>query len=216
MSAAPQFPDEQNAEGHFVRQDDAFRDWVRADGSTAFPPAAGRYHLYVSLACPWAHRTIIVRRLKGLEDAIGMTVVDPIRDDEGWAFRDVPGASLDTLNGFSYLAEAYRASDPHYHGRVTVPILWDTVTKRVVSNSDDDIMRMLEKEFDAVAKRPELDLAPASLVPQIDALNAHVYENVNNGVYKAGFATSQHAYEASARRVFTTLDELDARLATSR
>jgi glutathionyl-hydroquinone reductase len=216
VSAAPQFPDEQSADGQFVRQGDAFRDWVRADGSTPFPAVAGRYHLYVSLACPWAHRTIIVRRLKGLEEAIGMTVVDPIRDDLGWAFRDVPGASADPINGFTYLAEAYMASDPHYHGRVTVPVLWDTVTKRIVSNSDDDIMRMFATEFNAVAKRPELDLVPAPLLAEIDALNEHIYETANNGVYKAGFATTQRSYEVAARHLFASLDKLDQRLADRR
>ena len=216
MSAVPQFPGEQGADGQFVRQGDAFRDWVRADGSTPYPAVAGRYHLYVSLACPWAHRTIIMRRLKGLEEAIGMTVVDPIRDDLGWAFRDVPGASADPVNGFRYLAEAYAASDPHYHGRVTVPVLWDTVAKRIVSNSDDDILRMFETEFNAVAKHPELDFVPRDLIGEIDALNEHIYQTVNNGVYKAGFATSQRAYEVAAKHVFASLDELDRRLADRR
>jgi glutathionyl-hydroquinone reductase len=214
-AAASQFPAEQ-ADGNFVRQDDAFRDWVLADGHAAFPAAAGRYHLYVSLACPWAHRTIIARRLMGLENAIGMTIVDPVRDELGWAFRDVPGASpRDPINGFAYLAEAYRASDPHYHGRVTVPVLWDTQTKRIVNNSEEDIMRMFESEFAAFA-RNDLDLYPAQHRGEIDALNAHIYETVNNGVYRAGFATTQRAYEHAARAVFATLDELDARLATRR
>ncbi len=217
MTVAPQFPGEQSEEGAFVRQGDAFRDWVTADGRSGYPAEAGRYHLYVSLACPWAHRTIIVRRLKGLEDAIGMTVVDPIRDEMGWAFRDVPGASpRDPVNGFRYLAEAYRATDPHYHGRVTVPVLWDTQTKRIVSNSDDDIMRMFETEFEALAKHPELDLYPRALRDEIDALNGRVYDALNNGVYKAGFATAQEPYEEAARGVFAMLDELDARLATRR
>ncbi|HZO92631.1 MAG TPA: glutathione S-transferase family protein [Candidatus Baltobacteraceae bacterium] len=217
MSAAAQFPDEQSEAGEFVRQDDAFRGWIRADGSGDYPVEAGRYHLYVSLACPWAHRTIIVRTLKGLEDAIGMTIVDPLRDELGWAFRDVPGASpRDPVNGFAYLAEAYRASDPHYHGRVTVPVLWDTRTKRIVSNSDDDIMRMFETELNALAERPQLNLYPDPLRGEIDALNARIYDRLNNGVYKAGFATSQRAYEHAARGVFAILDELDARLATRR
>src|ERR1700682_5130404 len=202
MATKVQCPDEQTPDGAFVRQDDAFRDWVRADGSSGFPAVAGRYHLYVSLACPWAHRTIIVRRLKGLEEAIGMTVVDPIRGDEGWAFREVPGASLDPTNGFHFLAEAYRATDPHYHGRVTVPILWDTQTKRIVSNSDDDIMRMFETEFDALARRPELELYPAQHRAEIERLNELIYETVNDGVYRAGFASTQAAYEPPARRVF--------------
>ncbi len=130
MSVRAKFPKEQSEDGRFVRQDDAFRDWVRADGSTRYPVASGRYHLYVSLACPWASRAIIVRRLKGLESAIGMTVADPIRDERGWAFREVPGASRDPVNQFAYLSEAYEATDPSYRGRVTVPVLWDTMTHR--------------------------------------------------------------------------------------
>ncbi|MBV8689123.1 MAG: glutathione S-transferase family protein, partial [Candidatus Eremiobacteraeota bacterium] len=137
----PQFPQEQSADGRFVRQDDRFREWVSADGRSDYPAIAGRYHLYVSLACPWAHRTVIVRKLLGLEDAIGMTVVDPIRDEQGWAFRNGPDYSRDPINGFRYLKEAYFASDPRYRGRVTVPVLWDKEKKRIVSNSDDDIMR---------------------------------------------------------------------------
>ncbi|MEO7040321.1 MAG: glutathione S-transferase family protein [Candidatus Elarobacter sp.] len=214
MSVKPQFPDEQAADGSFVRQEDAFRQWVTADGG-AFPAQSGRYHLYVSLACPWAHRTLIVRALKGLEDAIGMTVVDPIRDEHGWAFREVPGASLDSVNGFAYLADAYRATDPDYLGRVTVPVLWDTNTQRIVSNSDDDIMRMFETAFDAQA-RHDIDLYPREHRVAIDELNALIFETVNDGVYRAGFATSQSAYEAAAARVFETLDRLEHRLATSR
>jgi putative glutathione S-transferase len=216
MTATPQFPHEQAEDGRFVRQDDAFRDWVTADGASGFPAVAGRYHLYVSLACPWAHRTIIVRKLKRLEDAIGMTIVDPIRDEMGWAFRNVPGASPnDPINGFAYLAQAYQATDPHYHGRVTVPVLWDTVTKRIVSNSDDDIMRMFETQFDALGDA-SLDLYPTALRAEIDALNGAIYETVNNGVYEAGFATSQDAYEDAAYRIFESLDALDARLADRR
>lgn len=213
MTVHAQFPDEQ-VDGRFVRQDDAFRGWVSADGHTGFKAEPGRYHLYVSLACPWAHRTIIVRKLKRLEQAIGMTVVDPIRDDEGWAFRGAP-RDEDPLTGFRFLAEAYRATDPAYRGRVTVPVLWDTQTKKIVSNSDDDIMRMLETEFDAFGDA-SLDLYPAPHRAEIDALNATIYETVNDGVYRAGFATTQEAYEAAARRLFETLDALDARLATRR
>ncbi len=214
MVTSAQFPAE-HADGAFVRQGDAFRGWVSADGGSAFPAVAGRYHLYVSLACPWAHRTIVVRALNHLEAAVGMTVVDPIRDDSGWAFRPVSGASADPLNGFRYLAEAYRATDRHYHGRVTVPVLWDAQTKRIVSNSDDDIMRMLETEFDALGQR-ELDFYPLALRAEIDALNERIYETVNDGVYRAGFATTQAAYEAAVRPLFATLDELDARLASRR
>jgi putative glutathione S-transferase len=215
MTVQAQFPDE-SVEGAFVRQGDAFRDWVRADGSTAYAPEFGRYHLYVSLACPWAHRTIIVRALKGLEDAIGMSVVDPVRDELGWAFRQVDEATTgDPVNGFDYLAQAYQLMDPHYHGRVTVPVLWDTQTKRIVSNSDDDIMRMFETEFDALA-RHDVDLYPHAHRTAIDELNDEIYETVNNGVYRAGFAATQEAYEPPAYRLFEQLDALDARLANRR
>lgn len=201
--AKAQFPDEQSADGQFVRQDDQFRSWVKADGSSGFPAVAGRYELYVSLACPWAHRTIIMRKLKKLESAIGMIVVDPIRDDRGWHY------------GSHFLSELYLASDPRYRGRVTVPVLWDRDTKRIISNSDDDILRMLETEFNALGDAT-LDFYPAALQTEIDALNDVIYDAINNGVYKAGFATSQGAYEHSAYKVFSTLDELEARLATRR
>lgn len=210
-----QFPDEQNEQGAFVRQGDAFRGWIRADGSGEFPAQAGRYHLYVSLACPWAHRTIITRKLKKLEDVISMSVVDPIRDDRGWRFGEGRGFSNDPVNGFSFLSEAYLATDPAYRSRVTVPVLWDKQSKRIVSNSDDDIMRMFETEFDAFGDA-SLDLYPEPLRAQIDELNERVYESINNGVYRAGFATSQAAYEAGVRELFAALDELEARLATTR
>jgi glutathionyl-hydroquinone reductase len=203
------------ADGRFVRQDDAFRRWISADGHTGFPAEAGRYHLYVALSCPWAHRTVIVRKLRRLEDAIGMTVVDPIRDERGWAFRDGDGYSHDPVNGFSLLSEAYYLTDPHYRGRVTVPALWDTVTKTVVSNSDDDIMRMFETEFEALAAH-DLDFYPVPLRTEIDALNAEIYDSVNDGVYRAGFARTQSAYEAAVWRLFEELDRLEARLATRR
>lgn len=211
----PQFPDEQSADGAFVRQGDAFRRWVRAGSASEFPAAAGRYHLYVSLACPWAHRTVITRRIKKLEDAVGMTVVDPVRDEKGWAFRAVPGASADPVNGFAYLSEAYLATDPAYRGRVTVPVLWDKQTAAIVSNSDDDIMRMFETEFEAIGDST-LDLYPQAHRAEIDALNEWIYETLNNGVYKAGFATSQHVYEKAAETVFQTLDALEERLSQRR
>jgi putative glutathione S-transferase len=214
MEVRPQFPDE-TSQGEFVRQDDAFRDWVRADGSSGYPAVAGRYHLYVSLACPWACRTIIVRKLRDLESAIGMTVVDPIRDERGWAFRDGPGYSKDPINGFRFLREAYLATDPGYKGRVTVPVLWDKQTKRIVSNSDDDIMRMFETEFNALSSN-KLDLYPSQFRAEIDQLNELIYQTVNNGVYRAGFATTQAAYERAAYRVFETLDSLEQRLSARR
>jgi putative glutathione S-transferase len=215
MTMKPQFPAEQSDTGEFKRQQDAFRDWITANGQSGYPAAQGRYHLYVSWACPWAHRTIIVRKLKGLEDVVGMTVVDPIRDERGWAFRKGPGHSVDPINGFGYLSEAYAATNPSYHGRVTVPVLWDTVTKRIVSNSDDDIMRMLNREFDQLTN-VKLDLYPTELAQEIDALNGLIYEGVNDGVYRAGFATSQRPYERAVRRLFDTLDQLEARLADRR
>jgi putative glutathione S-transferase len=211
-----QFPLEQSQTGEFVRQEDAFSRWVSGDGRSGFPAVAGRYHLYVSYACPWAHRTIIVRRLKRLEDAIGMTAVDPIRtDEEGWAFRAGPGYTPDPINHFKFLSEAYYATDPHYRGRITVPVLWDTQTRQIVSNNDDDIMRMFETEFDALGDAA-LDLYPVRYRAEIDELNALIYETLNNGVYRAGFATSQAAYEAAARQVFATLDRLEARLSDRR
>lgn len=211
MTVHAQFPDEQSTEGAFTRQPDAFRRWVTADGSSGFPAASGRYHLYVSWACPWAHRTIIVRKLKKLESVIGMTVVDPIRDERGWAFREGPGHSHDPINGFQFLREAYRATDPHHKGRVTVPVLWDTVTKRMVTNSDDDLMRMLNSAFNRYTAST-LDLYPEKLRTDIDELNGFLYENVNDGVYRAGFATSQAVYDKAVRRLFHALDQLDARL----
>lgn len=210
-----QFPEEQTKGGTFKRQDDVFRDWVKRDGSTSYKPERDRYHLYVSFACPWAHRTIILRKLKGLEDTIGMTVVDPVRDERGWAFRDGPGHSEDPVNGFKFLSEAYTATDPDYHGRVTVPVLWDKRDKRIVSNSDDDLLRMLNNEFSEFAKN-DSDFYPADLRREIDAINKLIYERVNNGVYRAGFATQQRPYERAAKRLFETLDELDARLASQR
>jgi putative glutathione S-transferase len=213
MSNEP-FPKESDAKGAFVRQASAFRDRVTADGSSGYPAEAGRYHLYVSLACPWAHRTVIVRRLKGLEDAISLSLVDPLRDDRGWRFGpDFP----DPLgHGWDYLSEAYHATDPSFDGRVTVPTLWDTKTGRVVNNESADILEMLNEEFDAVAGHPGLDLYPQAQRAEIDELNAWVYDEINNGVYKAGFASTQEAYEAAVLPLFAALERADERLATRR
>lgn len=211
-----QFPDEQNDEGNFDRQEDAFREWVRADGRAEFAAEKGRYHLYVSLACPWAHRVIIVRELKKLRSVIGMTVVDPIRTEaEGWAFREGRGHSADPINGFRFLRQAYEATDPGFRGRYTVPVLWDTRSQRIVSNSDDDLMRMLDREFDAFTD-VRLNLVPEELAQEIDRLNEVIYEAVNNGVYRAGFATTQAAYEGAVGSLFDTLDSLETRLGRSR
>ncbi len=209
------FPKERNEEGAFVRPEDQFRGWVTCDGSKGYPAELGRYHLYVSLACPWAHRTVIMRKLKGLEDVIGMTVVDPVRDERGWAFRNGPGYSEDPVNGFQFLSEAYKVSEPDYNARVTVPVLWDKKTGRIVSNADDDIMRMFNSEFNAFTKS-DLDFYPEALRAEIDAINDFVYPNVNDGVYRAGFATTQSTYEREVRALFNALDQIEERLRTNR
>jgi putative glutathione S-transferase len=201
------------AGGRFERQPSTFREWVSDDGSTPFPAAAGRYHLYVSWACPWAHRTIIGRRLKGLEDAIGMSVVDPIRDERGWAFTG--GPYIDPVNGFRFLGQAYAATDPDHRARLSVPVLWDTETGRIVNNESADVLRMFTTAFGAFATR-DVDLWPAAHRDAIDALNTRLYEDVNNAVYRAGFSRDQEDYEQVVARMFATLDDMDARLAGSR
>ncbi|HEY4273357.1 MAG TPA: glutathione S-transferase family protein [Candidatus Udaeobacter sp.] len=219
-----QFPEEETKSGEFKRQEDAFREWVSNDGSTAYAAEAGRYHLYVSLACPWASRTVIVRKLKGLEAAIDITVVDPIRDEKGWAFRDpsgdillgAPFESTDPINGFQFLGEAYKATDLNYCGRVTVPVLWDTKTKRIVNNCEDDICRMFNDVFNDFARNKSVELFPKEIQGDHAKLSDFIYNNINNGVYKAGFATRQRPYEVACRRVFQALDELEQRLSKSR
>ncbi|PYJ54634.1 MAG: glutathione-dependent reductase [Verrucomicrobia bacterium] len=219
-----QFPAEQNESGEFHRQKDVFREWISTDGSTPYVAAADRYYLYVSLACPWASRTIIFRKLKGLEDAIGMTIVDPIRDEKGWAFRDPsgkipPGApfeSTDPVNGFQFLSEAYSATDPDYDERVTVPVLWDKKTHRIVNNCEDDICRMFNNVFNDFARNRDLDFFPKEIEADHAKLSSFLYDNVNNGVYRAGFATRQRPYEIGCRRVFEALDQLEERLSKNR
>jgi putative glutathione S-transferase len=215
MDLTGQFPEEMSDEGEFERQEDAFRDFVSADGSTAFAAEPGRYHLYVSLACPWAHRTVIARKLKGLAEAIGLTVVDPVRDERGWAFRDGDGFTRDPVNGFKFLSEAYVASQPGYRGRCTVPVLWDTQTKRIVNNSEDDICRMFDGPFAALG-RPGPSLFPPEIEAEHARLAADIYANINNGVYRAGFATRQAAYERACRDVFAALDRCETRLTSRR
>ncbi len=201
-------------DGAFVRPRYRFQGRITADGPTGHPAQAGRYHLYVSLACPWAHRSVIVRALLGLEDVISLSVVDPVRDGRGWAFRDGPGYTPDPVNGFTLLREAYEATEPGYDGHVSVPVLWDKQDGRIVSNNFPDITIDLETRFGQWASGP--DLYPAALRAEIDALNDRVYATVNNGVYRCGFATSQPAYDAAVAELFGTLDELDRRLATRR
>jgi glutathionyl-hydroquinone reductase len=213
VTSSAQFREETFADGAFKRQDSVFRDRVSADGSTAFPAEAGRYHLYVSWACPWAHRTIIGRRLKGLEDAVGMSVVDPIRDERGWAFTG--GEFTDEVNGFEFLSEAYERTDPSYSARVSVPVLWDKESGRIVNNESGELLRMLDQDFGDLAD-DAYDLYPEEQREQIDELDELIYDTVNNGVYKAGFTTSQSIYESEVHNLFETLDLLDRRLADSR
>jgi len=200
--------------GEFVRQQSRFRDWVSAEKPGGSAPQPGRYHLYVCRACPWAHRTIIGRALMGLEQAVSISYVDPIRDARGWAFT-TPGVYEDTVNGFDFLAQAYAAADPSYRGRVTVPVLWDRERTTIVNNESADILRMLSTVFAPLGEHPQ-ELYPPALAAEIDALNERIYEQVNNGVYRAGFSTDQRVYERAVRGVFELLDELDARLEQSR
>jgi glutathionyl-hydroquinone reductase len=204
---------ELSEDGCFVRQVSAFRRWVTADGSSGFPAAAGRYHLYVSLACPWSQRTAIGRLLIGLERAIPVSYLDPYRDGRGWSFSG--GEFVDHANGFSFLKEAYLATDPSFDDRVTLPVLWDTETRQIVTNESGELLRMLGNEFDAFAEH-DVDLYPAPHRAEIDALNERIYDHVNNGVYEAGFSQNQAAYEKACAGVFTVLDELEERLASSR
>ena len=195
--------------GEFVRSGAAFRERISADGTSGFPAEPGRYHLYVSLACPWAHRTLIFRKLKRLEDAISVSIVEPVMSAEGWAFSE---ALPDHVNRFSYLHQLYTRAQPAYSGRVTVPVLWDKQNQTIVNNESAEIIRMLNAEL--ASHGP--DYYPAHLRGEIDEINAFVYVNVNNGVYRCGFAGTQAAYEAAAKRLFDALDELEARLARTR
>ncbi|MGA9858129.1 MAG: glutathione S-transferase family protein [Solirubrobacteraceae bacterium] len=198
-------------DGSFRRQESSFRDFVGDDGP--FAPVAGRYHLYVARACPWAHRTLIGRSLMGLANAIGVSFVNPLRDDRGWAFT---GEGFeDPVNGMHFLAEAYTASDPGYDARVTVPVLWDTERSTIVNNESADVLRMLSTAFAPLAEHP-VDLYPEPLRAEIDALNDRIYDGVNNAVYKTGFSTHQDVYDREVASLFQTLDELDLRLADRR
>lgn len=208
--------------GRFKRTTTVFRDWITPDctgapdGKRAFKAEAGRYHLYISLACPWAHRTLIARRLKHLESAIGLSVVDYFMGADGWHFSEAPGAIPDQVNGARYLHEIYTKADPSFSGRVTVPVLWDKQTGTIVNNESAEILRIFNTAFDHLGGgigNPDLDLYPAALRAEIDGINDRIYETVNNGVYKAGFATSQEAYDEAVGPLFETLDWLEQRLA---
>jgi glutathionyl-hydroquinone reductase len=197
------------ADGAFRRKSSRFRDFV-SDGE------AGRYHLYVSSACPWAHRVVIYRMLKGLDDAISMTIVDPERDQRGWAITSTPGTTPDAVNGYRFLAEAYAASAPATQDHVTVPVLWDIKQRRIVNNESSEIIRMLDGSFDAVARNPLPRLCPDDLRRDIDELNSFVYDTINDGVYRCGFAASQAVYDSAFGTLFDALDTIDARLADQR
>ncbi|NVB42491.1 glutathione S-transferase family protein [Pseudenhygromyxa sp. WMMC2535] len=206
-------PDE---DGRFVRPQTHFRGRVSRDGSTPFAPSDGRYHLYVSWACPWAHRTLIMRALQGLERAIDISVVDHYMGEDGWRFDpSVPGATKDAILGSRYLREVYVAADAHYTGRVTVPVLWDRETGTVVNNESRELARMLDHEFVALAEHP-IDLAPADTCAEIEATIDAIYEPINNGVYKAGFASSQAAYEEAVGELFAALDHWEQVLGRQR
>lgn len=207
MSSSAFAIDAETRSGRFERQQSKFREWVAQ-------PTPGRYHLYVALACPWSQRAVIVHRLKGLEDVIGISYAAPFRDERGWAFPG--GTYVDDLHGWSFLQEGYQQTDPDFGGRITVPVLWDKEENRIVSNESQDIVRMLNGEFNAFAKSPDLDLYPPELRREIDALNERVYDEVNNGVYRTGFATSQEAYEEAFGALFDRLAALEELLGERR
>jgi glutathionyl-hydroquinone reductase len=210
-----------SSDDRFVRRDAQFRSWVTPDGEPGpsgegcFVAEPGRYHLYVSLACPWAHRTLIFRKLKGLEDMIGVSVVHWLMREHGWTFADTPGATGDKLHGAEYLHETYVRAAPGYSGRVTVPALWDRQTGTIVSNESSEIIRMLNSAFDSVGAAPG-DYYSIALRPEIDRINARVYPTVNSGVYRAGFATTQAAYDEAVAELFASLDWLEGVLAQRR
>ncbi|WP_119309264.1 glutathione S-transferase family protein [Cohaesibacter haloalkalitolerans] len=216
-----QWYDTKSTGGRFVRKDAAFRNWITADGSAGptgsggFKAETGRYHLYVSFACPWAHRTLIFRALKGLTDKISVSVVNSFMGEHGWTFEEADGVIPDPFFGASYLHEIYTRADPTYTGRVTVPVLWDTKTGTIVSNESSEIIRMLNSAFDGIGARPG-NYWPEAHRAEIEALNERIYHTVNNGVYKAGFATTQAAYEEAVVPLFETLDWLEERLSKSR
>jgi len=216
-----QWYDTKKTKGRFERSTSQFRHWVTADGSPGptgeggFKAEAGRYHLYVSYACPWAHRTLIFRTLKKLEDVISVSVVDYLMAEEGWTFYGATGSTGDQLFDFKRLYEVYLKADPTYSGRVTVPILWDKKSQTIVSNESAEIIRMLNSAFNALGDG-ELDFYPESLQAEIDEINDFVYKNVNNGVYRTGFATTQEAYEEAFESLFSALDQLEERLLKQR
>ena len=207
----------EDEEGRFVRSETSFHDFVTADGSSGYRAEPDRYHLYISWACPWAHRTAILRKLKGLEDAIGLSAVGSFMGDDGWAFYDEPGVIPDTVNGARYLREVYIKADPSYTGRVTTPVLWDKETGTIVNNESRDIIHMFDHEFDAVpGAKPNVDFCPEDLREDVDRTFDELYEPVNNGVYKTGFAATQEAYEEAVTQLFDALDRWEGVLGRRR
>ncbi|HEL9629388.1 TPA: glutathione S-transferase family protein [Streptococcus suis] len=213
-----QWYDTKSTGGKFVRSVTQFRNWITPDGQAGptgeggFKAESGRYHLYVSLACPWASRTLIMRKLKGLEDHISLSIVHPLMLENGWTFEDDPGVIKDPLFNSDYLYQVYLKADPHYTGRVTVPVLWDKNTNTIVSNESAEIMRMFNTAFNDITGNHD-DYYPADLQAEIDAMNDFVYPNINNGVYKAGFSTNQKVYEKEVKNLFAALDKLEEHLA---
>ena len=203
------------AKGPFVRPQTHFRDHVTADGSSGFPAEAGRYHIYAAYACPWAHRTLIMRKLKGLEEAISISIVDPVMGDDGWAFGDKPGCIPDSLYGSRFLREIYLRAKPDYTGRVTVPVLWDRERETIVNNESAEIMRMLDTQFGAIATR-NTDFYPEPLRALIDETRDAIYPTINNGVYRAGFAGNQEAHTEAVTELFAALDHCEAVLSRQR
>jgi len=212
--------DTKSTGGKFVRMDAKFRNWITADGTNApsgeaFEAEAGRYHLYVSYACPWAHRTLIFRKLKGLEDMVGLSVVNHFMGSDGWTFHEGEGVIPDPNVEAEFMHQVYTAADPSFTGRVTVPVLWDKKTKTIVSNESSEIIRMFNSAFDHLGAKPG-DYNPEALRDEIDEVNERVYHTLNNGVYKCGFATTQEAYEEAFVALFDTLDWLEDRLSKQR
>ncbi len=204
-----------DTKGAFQRNPTTFRNWITADGSSGFQAEANRYHLYISYACPWAHRTLILRQLKGLEDAIGLSIVDPLMADDGWEFSEFLGSMPDTVNHANYLREIYAKADSKYTGRVTVPVLWDKQKNTIVSNESREIIRMFDREFEEIAKN-KINLCPEKLKEEIDKAIEAIYQPINNGVYRSGFATSQEAYEEAVTELFEALDYWEKVLAKQR
>ncbi|WP_438467879.1 glutathione S-transferase family protein [Streptococcus pluranimalium] len=214
-----QWYDTKSTGGKFVRSQAQFRNWITADGSAGptgkegFKAESDSYHLYISLACPWASRTLIIRKLKGLEEHISLSIVNPYMLEHGWTFEDYPGVISDSLFNSQYMYQVYLKADPNYSGRVTVPVLWDKETKTIVSNESSDIIRMFNTAFNDITRNTD-DYYPENLRTEIDHINEFVYDKVNNGVYKTGFATKQSVYEKELQNLFSGLDQLENRLAS--